>query len=260
MFVGMPEQLAARMSIASLNTRGIPILGSQLAGRYAAIGTVFEAGPVEVACFQEVLTTAQGAARQPGHRLHAVCLQCGLSAPVAAGQETLPGKPSPEQWKTCRETAGQPRSTGKVSGAGAPVQLSPASSVRATDVQNSVAQCPGVPTCPITQPVSVPTKVTEEGRKAAGTGSGVAGEGTGKLGRDTADDSPMPPPVRVETEAGCPASALVAGGLSTVKFITCGTVIAAVTITAADPSVTASLRCLRRRARRLIRSKEPGGG
>jgi sphingomyelin phosphodiesterase 2 len=56
MFAGMPEQLAARMSIASLNTRGVPILGSRLAGRYAAIGTAFEAGPVEVACFQEVLT------------------------------------------------------------------------------------------------------------------------------------------------------------------------------------------------------------
>ena len=52
----MPEQLADRMSIASLNTRGVPILGSRLAGRYAAIGAAFEAGPVEVACFQEVLT------------------------------------------------------------------------------------------------------------------------------------------------------------------------------------------------------------
>jgi hypothetical protein len=55
-FGGMPEQLAARMSIASLNTRGVPIRGSRLAGRYAAIGTAFEAAPVEVACFQEVLT------------------------------------------------------------------------------------------------------------------------------------------------------------------------------------------------------------
>lgn len=56
MFVGMPEQLAGRLSVASLNTRGVPVLGSQLAGRYAAIGTAFEAGPAEVACFQEVLT------------------------------------------------------------------------------------------------------------------------------------------------------------------------------------------------------------
>jgi sphingomyelin phosphodiesterase 2 len=56
MFIGMPEQLAGRLSVASLNTRGVPVLGSQLAGRYAAIGTAFEAGPAEVACFQEVLT------------------------------------------------------------------------------------------------------------------------------------------------------------------------------------------------------------
>jgi hypothetical protein len=35
MVIAMPEQLAARLSIASFNTRGIPILGSRLAGRYA---------------------------------------------------------------------------------------------------------------------------------------------------------------------------------------------------------------------------------
>ena len=153
-----------------------------------------------------------------------------------------------------------PLSAAPVSGAGTPVQLSPASSVPVTDMQNSVAQYPGVPACPITGPVSVPTKVTGEGRKSAGTGSGAAGEGTGKAGRDAADDSPMPPPVRVETEAGCPASALVAGGLSTVTFTTCGKAIAAVTITAADPSVTASLRYLQRRARCPMWSKVPGGG
>jgi exonuclease III len=56
MFVGMPEQLAGRLSVASLNTRGVPVLGSQLAGRYAAMGAAFEAGRAEVACFQEVLT------------------------------------------------------------------------------------------------------------------------------------------------------------------------------------------------------------
>ncbi len=48
--------------------------------------------------------------------------------------------------------------------------------------------------------------------------------------------------LRVETEAGCPASVPVAGGLSTVKFNTCGTVIAAAMITGADPAVTGSLR------------------
>jgi hypothetical protein len=45
----------------------------------------------------------------------------------------------------------------------------------------------------------------------------------------------MPSPVRVETEAGWPGSVPVAGGLSTVKFTTCGTVIAAATITAPAP-------------------------
>ena len=92
-------------------------------------------------------------------------------------------------------------SAAPVSGAGTPAQLSPASSVRATDVQNSVAHCPGVPACPITQPVSVPTKVTEEGRKSAGTGSTGAAEGEGKVGCDAPDDSGMPGPVRGETEA-----------------------------------------------------------
>jgi len=31
MFVGMPEQLAGRLSIASFNTRGVPVLGSRAA-------------------------------------------------------------------------------------------------------------------------------------------------------------------------------------------------------------------------------------
>ena len=44
--------------------------------------------------------------------------------------------------------------------------------VRATDVQNWVAQWPGVTAWPITQPVRGPTKVTEVGRKLPGTGAG----------------------------------------------------------------------------------------
>ncbi len=54
-------------------------------------------------------------------------------------------------------------SGGPASGAGTPVQDFPASSVRATEVQYWVAQWPGVPAWPITQPVSVLTKVTEPG-------------------------------------------------------------------------------------------------
>ena len=44
------------MTIASLNTRGIPLTGSQLAERYAAIGAGFDAGDADVVCCQEVLT------------------------------------------------------------------------------------------------------------------------------------------------------------------------------------------------------------
>jgi hypothetical protein len=44
------------LTIASLNTRGIPLTGSQLAERYAAIGAGFDAGDADVVCCQEVFT------------------------------------------------------------------------------------------------------------------------------------------------------------------------------------------------------------
>ncbi|HXL20220.1 MAG TPA: endonuclease/exonuclease/phosphatase, partial [Streptosporangiaceae bacterium] len=44
------------LTIASLNTRGIPLTGSQLAERYAAIGAGFDAGDADVVCCHEVLT------------------------------------------------------------------------------------------------------------------------------------------------------------------------------------------------------------
>lgn len=44
------------MNLLSLNTRGVPVFGSRLAQRYAAIGTAVEAGDAEVVCLQEVLT------------------------------------------------------------------------------------------------------------------------------------------------------------------------------------------------------------
>ena len=44
------------LTIVALNTRGIPLTGSQLAGRYAVIGAGFEAGDADVVCYQEVLT------------------------------------------------------------------------------------------------------------------------------------------------------------------------------------------------------------
>ena len=58
-----------------------------------------------------------------------------------------------------------------------------------------------------------------------------------------------------------PATGAAVGfGFSTGRLTTWGTVTAAATITAADPAVMASLRYLRRRALRLIRSNVPGGG
>lgn len=52
----MPEQPAARVTLVCLNTRGVPVLGSRLAGRYAVIGQVTEEGDADVACFQEVFS------------------------------------------------------------------------------------------------------------------------------------------------------------------------------------------------------------
>jgi endonuclease/exonuclease/phosphatase family metal-dependent hydrolase len=56
MVVAMPEQLTPRLRIATLNTRGIAIRGSQMASRYAVIGAEFEAGRADIVCFQEVFT------------------------------------------------------------------------------------------------------------------------------------------------------------------------------------------------------------
>jgi hypothetical protein len=44
------------LTIASLNTRGIPLTGSQLAERYAVIGAGFDAGDADVVCCQELFT------------------------------------------------------------------------------------------------------------------------------------------------------------------------------------------------------------
>jgi len=52
----MPEVLASRVAVVSLNTRGVPPIGSRLAGRYAVIGAALDTGDADVACLQEVLT------------------------------------------------------------------------------------------------------------------------------------------------------------------------------------------------------------
>ena len=52
----MPEVQPARLSVLSLNTRGVPLVGSGLARRYAKIGATVEAGDADIACFQEVFS------------------------------------------------------------------------------------------------------------------------------------------------------------------------------------------------------------
>jgi len=52
----MPEVQAARVTVVSLNTRGVPVTGSCLPGRYAAIGEAVEAEDADVVCFQEVFS------------------------------------------------------------------------------------------------------------------------------------------------------------------------------------------------------------
>jgi endonuclease/exonuclease/phosphatase family metal-dependent hydrolase len=52
----MREELAARVTVISLNTRGVPVIGSRLAQRYSVIGAALDAGDTDIACLQEVLT------------------------------------------------------------------------------------------------------------------------------------------------------------------------------------------------------------
>lgn len=52
----MSQDVGARVIVVTLNTRGIPVLGSGLAGRYAAIGAALAAADADVVCFQEVIT------------------------------------------------------------------------------------------------------------------------------------------------------------------------------------------------------------
>ena len=44
------------VTVVSLNTRGVPAVGTNLARRYAVIGAKLDAGDVDVACLQEVFT------------------------------------------------------------------------------------------------------------------------------------------------------------------------------------------------------------
>src|SRR6185295_3603314 len=111
---------------------------------------------------------------------------------------------------------------------------------------------------PITQPVRVPTKVTEVGRKLPGTGAGPAG--TAELAAAEALPEALLLAEGTVDRLWAPAGAAAGFGFSTGRLTTWGTVTAAATITAAEPAVMASLRYLRRRALRLISSNVPGGG
>jgi endonuclease/exonuclease/phosphatase family metal-dependent hydrolase len=50
------EPSAIRMTVASLNIRGVPVTGSRLAARCQAIAAEFDASEADVVCLQEVLT------------------------------------------------------------------------------------------------------------------------------------------------------------------------------------------------------------
>jgi sphingomyelin phosphodiesterase 2 len=52
----MPEVQLPRVTVVSLNTRGVPVAGSRLAVRYAAIGEAVDAGDADLVCFQEVFS------------------------------------------------------------------------------------------------------------------------------------------------------------------------------------------------------------
>ena len=78
-----------RLTVASLNTRGIPVVGSQLSQRYAAIGAVFEASDADVVNFQEIASyyhLRRLVRSMPSYR--AVSFHRGLAGP-AGGLVTL---------------------------------------------------------------------------------------------------------------------------------------------------------------------------
>ena len=108
------------VTIATLNTRGIPLTGSQLAERYAVIGAGFDAGEADVVCCQEVFTywhlrllvrrmrsfrqvsyrpAPVGPAWRSGHVLPAAGIRHGVPAfrPAAPGSRRSPGVPFPGQ-------------------------------------------------------------------------------------------------------------------------------------------------------------------
>src|SRR5580693_2094629 len=162
-----------------------------------------------------------------------------------------------------------------VTGACSPCQVWPVSLVHATEVQMlPLKQVPGLPAWPMTQARDADTKVTDVGAKSAGSGPGLGppgvpppeGEAVGvgvrrwpePFGWGDPFGFVAPPVVDLPGPAATfPASE----GVVTWRAVTPGTATATPAATAAtEPTVTASLRIFRLRARREIRSNVPGGG
>src|SRR5690349_7196831 len=109
------------LTIASLNTRGIPLTGSRLAERYAAIGAGFDAGDADVVCCQEVMHRRDAGAEGRGgivtgrHRAvdHGVHTRQGgqhRRGPVASPGTYSP--PTPGGRRSNTRTANRRRSSG----------------------------------------------------------------------------------------------------------------------------------------------------
>src|SRR5215471_9657663 len=83
----------AQVTVVSLNTRGVPVAGTQLARRYAVIGAELEAGDADVACLQEVCTWwhLRLLARRMGSFGHVSCRSS--AAGPAGGLVTLSRRP-----------------------------------------------------------------------------------------------------------------------------------------------------------------------
>jgi endonuclease/exonuclease/phosphatase family metal-dependent hydrolase len=52
----MCHTMTMRLTIATLNTRGLPLKGSRIAERFAAIAAEFDTGDINLVCLQEVFT------------------------------------------------------------------------------------------------------------------------------------------------------------------------------------------------------------
>jgi hypothetical protein len=140
--------------------------------------------------------------------------------------------------------------------------------VPASDVQSVATggpHLPGVPAWPMTAPTSGPTKVTEVGLKAAGTGASEPVADSADAAVEFGDGAVCVPGrrPRVAGFAVDPLDDVAAVLLARPgrRFGTSrGRLTAAATMIAAATADAAALVAFRRRARRRIRSKAPGGG